>query len=154
MIFMNKYEEAHQWAVRTFPYYFKHANAHAWSFEGIMCDIQHALYNGTGLTRKDQNLEQRINSLPNDDRQRAWDELAKAEDLYARREKELKSRVSAELANEEAKSKKEAVSQYRAAWKKKGFFYKITHSKKKPSKLDFDSMNSYEINQEKNRLSR
>ena len=106
---MDKFEEARKWAERTYPYYFKHSNAHPWSFNGIMADIQHALYNGNGLTRKDQNLEKRIDSLPESERRTALAELQKAERLY------------------------------------KGFFYKLTHGKKKPAKMDFSQMSTDEI---------
>ena len=120
---MDKFEEARKWAERTYPYYFKHSNAHPWSFNGIMADIQHALYNGNGLTRKDQNLEKRIDSLPESERRTALAELQKAERLYNERAAYRKSQRDAKEENEKRKA----------------------HGKKKPDKMNFSQMSIDEI---------
>ncbi len=142
---MDKFEEARKWAERTYPYYFKHMNAHPWSFNGIMSDIQHALYNGQGLTRKDKNLEKRIDSLQGDERRTALAELQKAERLYNEREAYRKSQREKFEKEKEESEKRAAISEYRKEWKSKGFFYKLTHGKKKPDKMNFSQMSIDEI---------
>ena len=116
-----------------------------WSFSGIMAEIQGQIYNGYGIDEsyiEYHNLIGRIDSLKPDERERAYSELSKAKELAKAKSDRFKEEYDAKTSAE----KEAAENSYRAAWKKKGLFYKLTNKRKNPKNINFDDLNTSHIN--------
>lgn len=137
---------------REYKYYFTAQNAHPWSYKGIMYDIQHALYNGYGLTEgqiNDMNLIARINKLSDDyEKMMAESELQKAKALADRRSEKRNQ----EWQEREETEKLDAMNSYKKTWRQTSFFYKITHKKQNPKNINFDNFDSEEIKEKESHL--